>query len=68
METRHEIARKYGYRLRSTPDAFFLSEIKSDPRAASDDLMRIGNDGDITVYAHDASAFFVANLVRNTLK
>ena len=60
METRHEIARKYGYKLRSSLDGDFLSQ------GTGDDLMKIDNKNEIIVYAHDANAYFVASLVRNT--
>lgn len=61
IERRHDIARKYGYRLRSSLHGDFLS-------AGSDDLMKIDNQNDIIIYAHDANAYFVANLIRNTPK
>jgi hypothetical protein len=61
METRHDIARRYGYRLRSSLDADFLS------RGSGDDLMKIyGNEGAIDIYAHCAEAYFVARLISNT--
>lgn len=70
IETRHDIARKYGYRLRSALDGDFISELKRDrlshPDASGDDLMKITSDNEIVVYAHDANAYFVANLIRNT--
>lgn len=64
METRHDIARKYGYHLRSSLDADFLSERRADG-SRSDDLMKITTN-EISVYAHDANAYFVASLVRAT--
>ena len=67
METRHEIASKYGYKLRSALDADFLSEVdRTDPRRTKDDLMKIASNGEITLYAPDAQAYFVATLIRNT--
>lgn len=67
-ETRHQIASRYGYTLRSSLDADFLALKEGNPQHGHDDLMRIAHNGEITIYAHDANAYFVANLVRNTPK
>jgi hypothetical protein len=66
--TRHEIARRYGYKLRSTLDADFISLKDGHPQYGTDDLMRIAANGEITLYADDANAYFVASLIRNTPK
>ena len=58
--TRHEIAKGYGYSLRSALDADFLNQ------DGGDDLMKITAAGDVILYAHDANAYFVACLIRNT--
>lgn len=67
-ETRHSLARRYGYTLRSSLDADFIALKDGHPRYGHDDLMRIAHNGEITLYADDASAYFVANLIRNTPK
>lgn len=58
LRTRHEIARAYGYTLRSTLDGDFINQ-------GSDDLMKIDNKNEVILYAHDANAYFVACLIRN---
>lgn len=60
LQTRHEMARRYGYKLRTSLQGDFLSQ------GTGDDLMKIDPDNNIIVYAHDANAYFVASLVRNT--
>lgn len=60
LDTRHEIARRYGYKLRSSLCGDFLSQ------GTGDDLMKITTDNEVVIYAHDANAYFVASLIRNT--
>ena len=58
MRTRHEIAKACGYTLRSEPNGeLFLNE-------GGDDLMKINNKNEIEVYVYDASAYFVATMIR----
>lgn len=55
-ETRHDLARRYGFTYRSVLDGGFINR-------GGDDLMKITDDGEVVVYAHDASAFFVASII-----
>ena len=65
LDAQMEVARRYGYRLRVTSGGMFLSEVdRKDPQRSTDDLMLI-NNGEIEIYARDASAYFVASLIRN---
>lgn len=61
MRTRHEVAKAYGYTLRSSLDGDFINQ-------GGDDLMKIKHNGEIDLYADDANAYFVACLIRDTPK
>ena len=54
--TRQEIAKSFGFTLRSAPDGDFISQ-------GGDDLMKVTGDGKIIVYSHDANAFYVATMI-----
>lgn len=65
LDAQFELARRYGYSLRVTSGGMFLFEIdRNDPKRVTDDLMLI-NNGQVDVYAHDASAYFVARQIAN---
>lgn len=72
-QTRHEIARKYGYRLRTSLDGDILGHCSDprDPACVATDLAYIGHDDRIMMFSaatNDATAYFVAGLIRSTPK
>lgn len=70
-ETPHEVARRYGFVCRSSLDGYFIREKLPAPGFPSDDLIKIGHDGKITLCVPDqpglSQAYLCAIAIKSTL-
>lgn len=70
-EAADRIVAPYGFEARKEAGGFFIAQLRRDRfgiNRAGGDAMYISNQGQITVYEHDAQAFLAASVLSTALK